>query len=106
MCGQVDVIQKDKRNLIVLCMLISSVGPVYIQNENLVIIVPADVLALHGARPSAGRIFTVHLHVLYDISVPVGYQSCPVIVMNQMMLVNMGHQISWNILVFWGLLRT
>ena len=61
--GHVDVIQKEKRNLIVLWMLISSVSPVYIQNENLVITVPADVLAPHGARPPAGRIMTVQLHM-------------------------------------------
>ena len=33
-------------------------GPVYIQDKNLVITVPADVLAPDGARPSAGTVLS------------------------------------------------
>ena len=36
----------------------SSAGPVYMQDLNVIITVPADVLAPDGARPSAGTVMT------------------------------------------------
>ena len=36
-------------------------GPVYKWDTNLVIIVPADGLALYGARPSAGTVMAINL---------------------------------------------
>ena len=38
-----------------------SSGPIYIQDPNFVITVPADVLAPNGARPSPGTVLTENL---------------------------------------------
>ena len=44
---------------------LSNAGPVYIKDVNVVIIVPADGLAPHGARPSAGTVMITKLYFLW-----------------------------------------
>ena len=60
-----DYDQNNRRNSLKKHLFInpSSAGPVHIQDPHLVITVPADVLAPHGARTSAGTVIMAHLHI-------------------------------------------